>query len=294
MFRNSSATNSQFAAIVVTGGRAVQFVRRTANGASAVVTSGQTVSLPVYLKLRRSDGVITAVYSTDGQTWSALGAIPSSLNDAISGGLAVCSHTTSQVAVAQTTVPAISHPTEVTYNGLRLYDIGASPLTAAVATNGSSYAIAAVGSLLPGTTRESFGYLARHTSVSCAIATSANPRAGVLVQRAGLMIRESLADNSRHVSLALNAQGRVVFEYRSSTGGFTLTKTLNETAHHLLLDRRGDTISAMVSDDGATWRTVATTKVNFPQDVLIGMMVLSSSTTSAATTDFDGFDVVNH
>lgn len=295
MLRDSSASGAPFAAVVITGSRKVEFVRRTSTGVAATVTAGQTVNLPVYLQIVRNNGIVTATYSSDGTTWSTLGSAEISLRTDLLGGLSVCSHKPGQFAVLTCDAPNVGDGSQPAYAGLSLYSVGVADLAPSASVSGSaSFTLTGAGYFAPGTTLESVSYLARKNFVDAAISTHVkDARPGFPPMRAGLMIRESVVESSRFAALSLNAQGRVVFEYRSSPGAFAVTTTFNETARYLLLDRKGATITAMVSTDGSNWRTLATGRVSFRQDPYLGLFNVSSYPTSVVTSDFDGFDVVN-
>jgi|GEM_PF-2414939 len=296
MIRESSTVNAASASIVVTGSGTVKFVRRLATGTTAKIKAGRSVPLPVYLRLTRVNGVISGDYSSNGLDWATLGSVEMSLPDAVRAGLVSASSSKSATTVAQMGAPTITsgiQPTVV--GGLQLYDVGPSGAKASASLSNTTISLAGLGQVLSGTTREGVAYLARHNAADCSIAVNVLPaHLGIPPARAGLVIRESLLDNAPQVTLALNAHGQVVFEYRATSGGFACTQTLNETARRLLLDRRGSVVTAMVSNDGTTWRTVGTARVTFRQDPWIGLATISSWWTTAVTADYTGFSVVSH
>lgn len=296
MLRVGNEANSAFAGVFITGGGTMQMVYRSALGANATVTSGKTMSLPVYVKIRRAGSVITTFYSADGNTWSTLGSVENSWATSLRAGIAVTAKDKTRLATLRTEAPALALSAETsTADGLTLFDIGASNFaSSASSTSAEQISLSAAGSFLPGTARESIALLARRNGKPAAISTNVLPPRSSAPLRSGLAIRESLADSSRFASLSMDQLGRVVFEYRASNTAFAVSKTLTETARHLLLDRNGSTVTAMVSNDGQTWRKVGSATLNFATDPYVGLETVSATSTSPVTADFDAFDVVTH
>jgi regulation of enolase protein 1 (concanavalin A-like superfamily) len=92
MIRESSASGSKEASIVVTPSNGIKFLRRTSTGGATSVTTVSSLKAPYYLRLTRSGSTITAQYSANGTTWTTLGSISLSMNSDVLIGLAVSSH----------------------------------------------------------------------------------------------------------------------------------------------------------------------------------------------------------
>lgn len=296
MIRESTAVDALSASILVTSSGTVKMVRRLSSSSFAKVRAARGISLPVYLRLSRTNGVISGDYSSNGVDWATLGGAEMSLADSARMGLVSASSSKAVTAVAQMSVPIITLATQPNLvSGLQLFDVGASGIMATASLSGTTLSLSGLGQISSGATREGTAYLARHNTLECTVSTRVLPvHLGIPPARAGLMMRESLLDNAPHVTLALNAHGQVVFEYRATSGGFAFSQTSSETGRYLLLDRRSNIITAKVSDEGVTWRTVGTAKVTFRQDPWIGLTAASSWWTTAVTVDFSGFNVVNH
>ncbi len=95
--------------------------------------------------------------------------------------------------------------------------------------------------------------------------------------KAGVMIRESLAANSRYASVFVTPQNGVVFQRHSSTGGSTsLTNGGSGTAPvWLKLVRASNTLTASRSADGTTWSTIGSGTVSMGSTVYVGLAVTS-------------------
>jgi mono/diheme cytochrome c family protein len=122
-----------------------------------------------------------------------------------------------------------------------------------------------------------------------------------LYTKAGLMARESLAANSRHVYALLfpsnaarnNNTGGYEFQYRSATGGASTAiypaapqPLVNYPNSWLRLRRTGDTFIAYWSPEGAAWTEFARTTLALPPTVYFGLAVTSHTTTATTTARF--------
>ena len=113
--------------------------------------------------------------------------------------------------------------------------------------------------------------------------------------KAGIMIRETLAANSRHVLLDTEPDDTVEFMSRASTGA-TTTKLLGTTGAEpiwLKLVRAGSTITAFTAADGGTWAQVGSTSLALPVTVYAGLAVSSHLTTKMTSATIDHVAVVS-
>lgn len=97
--------------------------------------------------------------------------------------------------------------------------------------------------------------------------------------RAGLMIRESLAPGAREAMMALSVRGEAyvaVFYDRSETGA-ALSETPPiaglHTPYWVKLVRTGNTITGYISQDGSNWTPVSSTELTGISEVYIGLAV---------------------
>ncbi len=110
--------------------------------------------------------------------------------------------------------------------------------------------------------------------------------------KAGVMLRESLTANSPHVLLDVLPDGRVELLSRSAAGGSTVSLAPGVTQARpawLRLVRSGTTVTAAVSADGATWRTVGS--VTMGTAAYVGLAVTSHNTGTRNTATFDNVSV---
>ncbi|MFM7182849.1 MAG: tandem-95 repeat protein [Verrucomicrobiales bacterium] len=108
--------------------------------------------------------------------------------------------------------------------------------------------------------------------------------------RVGVMIRETLATNSKQIFMGMTSSGSYRWTRRTTTGGNTSTTnsstgTVPNTWVRLV--RSGTTITAFKSTNGTTWTTVgSTTNTTFASTCYIGLAVGSGSNTTLNTSRF--------
>jgi regulation of enolase protein 1 (concanavalin A-like superfamily) len=96
----------------------------------------------------------------------------------------------------------------------------------------------------------------------------------------GVMIRETLATNSKHVFLGMGGSNTYVSATRITTGGISTTGTAGKDTvpnTWVKLVRVGNVITASKSSDGKIWKTVGTTTVTMAENSYIGLAVSSGS-----------------
>ena len=111
--------------------------------------------------------------------------------------------------------------------------------------------------------------------------------------KAGVMIRETLAPDSRHAILNVTPEAGIEFMRRTTTGG-TMTNIWGgaETAPKWLkLARAGSTFSAYKSNDGASWTLIGTSTISMAANVYIGMAVTSHDNPVLCTGVLDNVSV---
>ncbi len=111
--------------------------------------------------------------------------------------------------------------------------------------------------------------------------------------KAGVMLRGGLSAGAAHVTLDVRPDGTVEFMARSAAGGTTsmLAGTTQAAPAWLRLVRSNKTVTASVSADGTTWRTIGSTKVSLGPGASIGLAVTSHDTSLRNTATFDNVSV---
>ena len=108
--------------------------------------------------------------------------------------------------------------------------------------------------------------------------------------RAGVMIRDSLATNSRHVFMGMTGEGGYRWVRRTGLNGNTSTSTSGTGTPPdawLRLARSGNTITAYKSSDGVAWVTVGSLTADFPPTCYFGLAIASGSTDVENTVVFN-------
>ena len=107
--------------------------------------------------------------------------------------------------------------------------------------------------------------------------------------KAGIMIRETSAADSRHVILDIEPDGNVEFMTRSATGGATtwLGGTSRARPIWFKLARSGTFVTGSISTDGVTWTSVGTANAPLTSTVLVGLVVTSHDVSTLNTATFD-------
>ena len=100
MIRGTLAPNSAYALMLVSAGKGATFQYRTAAGAAAAGTTATAAAAPYWVKVTRSGNTITGYRSPDGNTWTLTGSASLTMGASVYIGLAVSSHTTTQLCAA--------------------------------------------------------------------------------------------------------------------------------------------------------------------------------------------------
>lgn len=115
--------------------------------------------------------------------------------------------------------------------------------------------------------------------------------------KAGVMIRESLAANSRHAFLCITPSNGYAWQRRTSTGGSSATTgggTPNPQPNNWVrIVRAGNTFTASRSADGITWTQVGSpVTISMAQNVSAGLAVTSHDKTKLSTVLMDSVTFV--
>ena len=110
----------------------------------------------------------------------------------------------------------------------------------------------------------------------------------------GLMIRESLAANSREIFIGVSSDANYRWFRRTSTGGSSAKSTVKNstpTTIWLRLVRKANVITAYRSANGTSWTKVGSTTITLPKNCYIGMSVSSGTATDLNTSTFSNVSV---
>ena len=173
-------------------------------------------------------------------------------------------------------------------------DLGTTGLTGSASFSGGAYTVQGAGSF--GGSSDGFRYvyqpLSADGSIIARISTLQDTGSSA---RVGIMIRDTLATNSRMATLSVTGAGAFKWMRRTSTGGnVSNTNSSSGTAPNLWirLVRAGNTITASKSTNGTSWTTIGSSTVTMASSCYIGLAVASGSTTTLNTSVFENVTVV--
>ncbi|HEX5056010.1 MAG TPA: serine hydrolase [Gammaproteobacteria bacterium] len=97
--------------------------------------------------------------------------------------------------------------------------------------------------------------------------------------KAGVMIRDSLADNSAYAFMLLRPTEGAAFQYRSSQGGYSdgVEALYVRPPTWLRLTREGSTFKSYISDDGLCWTPVGETDITMSSTDYVGVALTSNN-----------------
>lgn len=181
-------------------------------------------------------------------------------------------------------------------------DIGNPALAGSTTRDGSFITITAGGTDIWGTT-DQFHFASQQRTGDFDISTRVESVTQAdLYTKTGLMVRDSLAANARHVMALVfpsnaarnNNTGGYEFQYRATTGG-------NATALYppapqprvsypntwLRMKREGDVFSAYSSSNGSDWTEYARVTLALPSQVYFGFSVTAHTASPTTTAKFE-------
>lgn len=112
--------------------------------------------------------------------------------------------------------------------------------------------------------------------------------------KAGVMIRETLNHDAKHVDMMLTPENGATFQYRTATTGVTADHTAAATVPKWLkLTRSGNTFTGAVSSNGTSWQTVGSVQVAMNSKVYIGLALSNPGDDSRNKAVFGNVKITN-
>jgi len=273
----------------------IEFMARSAGGATMQFVDGTASSFPVWLRLGWTSGTVTASTSKDGRQWTVLCATSVDLPLVPQAGIAVTSHDNTQLATA--TIDNLSIGAQrISWSP---QPVGASSAGSATELNGV-WTISGAGSDIWGAA-DSFEFLARsvrgnglHIVARIDDLQNTHPFA-----KAGLMVRAGLDANAATALIDVTPGGHIEFMARTAAssemvylGGANATMPV-----WLQLSWSAGTNStgvvASMSTDGVTWTPVGP-QPSLPllTDYVAGVAVTSHDTSQSTTAHVEGLSLL--
>ena len=171
-------------------------------------------------------------------------------------------------------------------------DIGTVGAAGSASANNGTFTVTGSGSDIWGNA-DSFHFVYQQVSGDGSFTVRvASQQSGDPLEKAGIMIRESLAANSKQAGLFIMPAAGVRFIRRLTTGGgstsATVTTNTGITAPYWLrLTRSGTTLSAYRSPDGVNWTFVGFSQISMSQQVYVGLAVTSHQAGILKSATFD-------
>jgi regulation of enolase protein 1 (concanavalin A-like superfamily) len=259
MFRDSAAPGAPFADVVATPGNGVAFQWRATAGAVPQSVNIPGLSVPVWVRLVRAGDAFSAYYSTDGATWTQLGATQTiAMNSTALVGLAVTAHNNAVLNAATFTNMSLLPA------GWTDADIGSPgwPGYAYDNTASGTWTVAGSGADI-GNTADQFHFawqsFTGDGSLTALVTGVQNTDPWA---KAGVMFRDSAAPGAPFADVVATAGSGVAFEWRSSAGGQPddVHVTGLSAPVWVRLVRAGDAFGGYYSSDGVSWTQVGATQ----------------------------------
>jgi len=293
MIRNDTTASAAFGEVSLTPTNGVTFRYRATAGASVSQTSVAGLSAPVWVKLTRGGSSFSAYYSSDGNSWTQIGATQTlTLAATATAGLCVTSHSNGTLCTATFTNVDIATGLFATDQ-----DIGNPTLAGSanfVASTGV-YTVAASGSDIWGTS-DQFNYLSQAYSGNGTIVADVTGISSTnTYSKAGVMFRDTTNSNAMFADVVVSAAQGIMFQYRTSTGGTcgSVAGAALNAPVWLELTRSGNNFSAYYSTDGATWTQIGSTQtIAMGTNATNGLAVVSKSNSVLATATFASVSIL--
>jgi len=284
MIRESLDANARNAFVLVSPERGRAFQKRTTPGGNTTRTLGGSGTAPVWLRLVRQGSQFTGYLSADGTSWTRTGTATINMTAAVYVGLAVTGRddATSATATFTNLQTAAGLPAPWTNR-----DIGSPALAGSASAAGDTFTVTGGGSDI-WDTLDQFHFVSQPLQGDVeVIARVASFQQADAWSKAGVMIRESLARDSRHAfMMATGAQW--AFQRRIATAGISyhLPGPSGAAPGWVRLVREGNLFTAYLSSDGTTWSLVGTDTIAMASTVYVGLAVTSHNSAATATATF--------
>ncbi len=291
---SNTPTPSRTATPTITpGGSVPPSVSLTSPVGGSLFTAPASITLTA--SASDSDGTVSRVDFYDGSTLIGSDATaPYSLDWT---NVPAGSHSLTAVAVDNQLISATSAAIPVTaqpFSGWLHQDIGAVAAAGDASYSAGAFTVSASGADIEGTADEfHFVYVpvTGNATIVARVASLQNTNAWA---KAGVMIRETLANNSRNAAMFVSRANGTRFQRRTGTGAVTASNAgpVAAAPYWVKLVRSGSTLTGFASADGAAWKYVGSATVAFPSSVFVGLAVTSHSDGIVNTSALDSVSVL--
>jgi regulation of enolase protein 1 (concanavalin A-like superfamily) len=153
------------------------------------------------------------------------------------------------------------------------------------------YTVTGSGEQLSGTA-DAFYFIQQPLSGNCQIVARVTGLLGPAGAQAGIMIRETLDDGSKHASLLVDSSTNVVFRRRLTNDAYSVDTDYSRTNRAWLrLMRMGNDFVGLCSTNGTNWEYVWFTTISMSNQVQVGLAVTAHYNASYATATMDNVSI---
>ncbi|MFF2889139.1 endo-1,4-beta-xylanase [Paenibacillus sp. NPDC057967] len=300
MIRESLDREAKHADMMITPENGATFqYREHTRGSMADQTADAEV--PLWVKLSREGDNFTGFISEDGADWHTIGSITIPMSEQAYIGLAVSN-------------PGSSLDNKATFQEVQVLEEGEEPGAGGPnmpppwqAANIGVEANQGSNSSYDGTSKaftlksietdiwgesDSLHYI--YQSLEGDGSISARVHSMVQVSewaKAGVMFRESLAENAKHADMMMTPNV-ATFQYRNLTGGSTADATRDANLPKWVkIVRSGDLFIGFISDNGTEWTKVSEREIEMADKVLAGLALSNPGSSDGNQTIIDRVEV---
>ncbi|MEI2688265.1 MAG: sugar-binding protein [Anaerolineae bacterium] len=172
-------------------------------------------------------------------------------------------------------------------------NVGAPSLAGSASHSNGTWTVAGSGADIWGASdqfRFVYRTLSGNGTITARVVSQTNSNAWA---KAGVMIRESLAANSRHAMTIVTPGNGRRMQYRSSTGGSSVDVSggSGSAPVWVRLVRSGNTFTSYRSTNGTTWTTISSRTISMGSTVYVGLAVTSHNNSALSTVTFTNVTV---
>lgn len=292
MVRESTAANARNVFMMLSPGLGHAMQYRSSVGGSTTRVDGAAGGR-TWVRIARRGTTLTASASADGQSWATIGTATMSLPSSVLVGLGVTSRDASSTEDATFSSIAVEPSTGGSTTTWQNRDIGSPRLAGSWTLSGGTHTVLGAGiDIWNASDQFHFAYqtVTGDVDVITRVASLQNTDPWA---KAGVMIRESLAAGARHVSLFATPGNGWSYQYRPVADGtsFGSQGPSGQAPGWVRLIRRGSTVTAYTSPDGASWSLESTDTVSLPSTVYVGLAVTSHNADVVATASFTNVSI---
>lgn len=288
MIRENLALDSPYVYTAMNPSSGVIVQSRTVSGevASSSVTNG-AINTPYWMRVVRAGSSFTQFISSDSATWTSVGTVNVNMNTIAEACLA------SSSAKMNDTSEALYDSVSVVPSPWLASDVG-NPLPGWTTFDGTQFTLSAAGS---GFQSASDGghllcqQLTGDGSITARVASEEVVGGGTY--QAGVMLRETIAANSRFMYMFIPSSGTAFTHYRATPGaGHIAASTTAGVPTWVRVTKTGNVYTSYKSSNGSSWEIVASVTLDMGSSPLACLASSSRAVSAVGQSVFDNVSVM--